>query len=165
MEHRPLRVDEVVRFDEVRLATWRAAYRGLVPDPVLDELVVTPDLVAARTAMAQDPEHALQVALVDGVVVGIAAAGPPRDEDLHPADVTELGALYVLPEHWGAGHGRSLLEAVLARRPRPTQVLWVLEGNDRARAFYASCGFTCDGRRRTEHLGAPVAEVRMARSS
>lgn len=165
MELRPLRPDEARRFDEVRLATWRTAYRGLLPDAFLDGLAVTPELVAHRTAMADDPGRALHVAVVDGDVVGVAAAGPPRDEDLDPAGVTELGALYVLPPHWGRGTGRALLEAVLARRPRPRQVLWVLEDNARSRGFYASCGFATDGGRKVEDLGAPVAEVRMARGS
>ncbi|MDP3710948.1 MAG: GNAT family N-acetyltransferase [Mycobacteriales bacterium] len=154
MELRALRLDEVVRYDEVRLETWRAAYRGLVPDAFLDGLAVTAQLTASRTAMAQDPHRALHVAVVDGVVVGIAAAGPPRDDDLDPDDVTELGALYVLPDHWGGGIGRALLSAVLARRPRPRQALWVLEANDRSRAFYASCGFAPDGHRKVETLAS-----------
>ena len=165
MELRALRLDEVVRYDEVRLATWRATYRGLVPDAFLDGLAVTAELTAARAEMATDPSYALNVAAVDGAVVGIAAAGPARDDDLDPDEVTELGALYVLPDHWGAGIGRALLEAVLALRPRPAQVLWVLEGNARSRAFYASCGFAPDGHRKLEDLGAPVAEVRLRRSS
>lgn len=165
MELRALRLDEVVRYDEVRLDTWRAAYRGLVPDAFLDDLAVTAELTAARTAMAQDPDRALHVAVVSGAVVGIAAAGPPRDDDLDPSGVTELGALYVLPDHWGRGIGRALLEAVLARLPRPRQVLWVLEDNERSRAFYASCGFVPDGHRKVEDLGAPVAEVRLSRAS
>lgn len=164
MELRPLRLDEVVRYDEVRLDTWRSAYRGLVPDAFLDGLAVTAELTAARTAMAHDPSRALHVAVLDGAVVGVAAAGPPRDDDLDPDEVTELGALYVLPDHWGEGIGRALLEGVLARRPRPTQALWVLEANARSRAFYASCGFAPDGHRKVEDLGAPVAEVRLTRS-
>lgn len=165
MQLRALRLDEVVRYDEVRLETWRAAYRGLVPDAYLDGLAVSPELTAARTAMARDEDRALHVAVADGDLVGIAAAGPPRDDDLDPDDVTELDALYVLPDHWGVGIGRALLDAVLARRPRPVQVLWVLEGNLRSRAFYASCGFAEDGAHKVEDLGAPVAEVRMARGS
>lgn len=165
MELRPLRVDEAVVFDEVRLGTWRAAYGGLVPDVFLDALVVTPELTEARIAMARDASLALHVAEVDGEVVGVAAAGPPRDEDLDPAVVTELGALYVVPGQWGRGVGRALLEAVLARRPRPQQALWVLEANARSRSFYASCGFAPDGARKVEELGGPVAEVRLVRSS
>lgn len=159
-----MRPEEARTFDEVRLATWGAAYRGLVPDAFLDGLAVTDAMTAARTARVDDPGSPLHVAVVDGAVVGIAAAGAPRDDDLGE-DTTELGALYVLPEHWGAGIGSALLEAVLARRPRPVQVLWVLERNVRSRRFYERCGFAADGTRKLEDLGGPVAEVRMVRST
>lgn len=164
VELRPLQADEVRTFDEVRLATWRTAYRGLVPDAYLDALVVTAEMTAARTGWIRDPDRPMHAAVIGDVVVGVAIAGPARDEDL-ASDVTELGALYVLPPHWGNGIGRALLDAVLARRPGPRQVLWVLEGNQRSCRFYESCGFVVDGTRKVVDLGGPVAEVRYQRSS
>jgi GNAT superfamily N-acetyltransferase len=160
---RPVRADELVRLDEVRLSVWRSAYRGLVPDAFLDGLAITEEMTAVRRSWLDDPDHPMHVAVDGGEVVGIAVAGPPRDDDLDADGWTELGALYVLPERWGAGTGRALLEAVLARRPRSHQALWVLEGNDRSRAFYASCGFRPDGAHKVEVLHGPVAEVRLVR--
>lgn len=62
-----------------------------------------------------------------------------------------LEALYVLPSHWGAGiaarlhrHALDRLEVQGAR----TAKLWVLEHNDRARAFYERQGWRPNGETR-----------------
>jgi RimJ/RimL family protein N-acetyltransferase len=51
-------------------------------------------------------------------------------------------------------------------------ILWVLEGNERARRFYAVAGWTVDGADKTEHIGGgtgsgagtTVTEVRYRRA-
>jgi GNAT superfamily N-acetyltransferase len=59
-----------------------------------------------------------------------------------------LDGLYVLPEWWSRGVGRSLQDEVLVRQ-RAAGVqrchLWVLERNDRARRFYERLGWTENG--------------------
>lgn len=59
-----------------------------------------------------------------------------------------LDGLYVLPEWWSHGVGRSLHDEVLERqRTAGSQRchLWVLERNDRARRFYERLGWTENG--------------------
>lgn len=143
--------------DEVRLATWRIAYRGMIPDAYLDALEITPEREAVLRRRVVDGEGASLLAFVDGVAVGMAASGACRDEDLSGA--RELWALYVLPGAWGTGTGSALLEAC-----GPTQVLWVLEANARARAFYARHGFVADGQAKQFDAGEPVTEIRMVRN-
>lgn len=59
-----------------------------------------------------------------------------------------LDGLYVLPEWWSRGVGRSLHDEVLERQ-RAAGVqrchLWVLERNDRARRFYERLGWAENG--------------------
>jgi GNAT superfamily N-acetyltransferase len=55
-------------------------------------------------------------------------------------DDEELSALYVLPDGWGRGAGGRLLELA-----GPVSLLWVLEGNQRARRFYERRGWSPDG--------------------
>jgi GNAT superfamily N-acetyltransferase len=59
-----------------------------------------------------------------------------------------LDGLYVLPEWWSRGVGRSLHDEVLERQ-RAAGIqrcqLWVLERNDRARRFYERLGWTENG--------------------
>ncbi len=95
-----------------------------------------------------------------GRVVAFGWVGESREV----ADEGELYAIYALPEAWGSGVGRVLMEAALASLREEgflAAILWVLEDNPRARRFYEREGWRHDGgRREDEHLGARVAEVR-----
>ena len=58
-----------------------------------------------------------------------------------------MPTLYVRPDVWRRGFGRSLCTAGLERAVLDgftTLTLWVLEMNVRARAFYESLGFSAD---------------------
>lgn len=80
----------------------------------------------------------------EGAVIGYFVAMPGVDE-LHLLNVT------VAPEHQGRGHGRALLEAVVAEaraRAATRLLLEVRESNLRAQRLYASRGFAELGRRR-----------------
>lgn len=95
-----------------------------------------------------------------GAVVGFASFGADRED----ASVGELYAIYVLPEKWGGGAGRAIMADVLTELREAgfgTAVLWVLEDNPRARAFYEREGWALDGERREEtFLETVVREVR-----
>src|SRR3954447_6107022 len=99
------------RFEEVRIAGWRAAYRGIIDDRVLDGLVVEDARVEQREAWlaAPPPDEVFLVAEVDGDVVGGAFLLPVRDTDLD--DAAELAALYVDPERRYGGIGSALLRS------------------------------------------------------
>lgn len=152
--------------EQVRVDGWRTAYRGLLPDDLLDALVVTEERVAALTrALAEPAEH--EVNLVSeqaGAVVAMARLTPCGDDDLDPATTAELRALYASPGTWSTGLGGRLLDEGFGRLPHPLQVLWTLGGNARARAFYERRGFTADGATKVRDLGGPAVEVRYRRS-
>ena len=76
------------------------------------------------------------VAEVDGVVVGVAAAGP------HDGRLI-VWKLYVLPEYQGRGIGARLLERVVegARGLYPEIRAAYLDGHISARGFYEHKGF------------------------
>jgi GNAT superfamily N-acetyltransferase len=99
----------------------------------------------------------------DGRAVGFVSSGPPRDEDV-PLPGAELYAIYVLTAERRSGIGRLLLETAAAhwRERGATQlVLWVLESNAPARAFYQAMGWRPDGtRQQLEIAGTSLAEIR-----
>ena len=96
-------------------------------------------------------------------MVGFADYGPYRGDDL--ANTGEVYALYLLSSHYRRGIGTALMEAALARMPQYSRhAVWVLEGNERAIAFYRSCGFAFDGASQTLTLGTEVTDLRMIRS-
>jgi GNAT superfamily N-acetyltransferase len=83
-----------------------------------------------------------------GDVVGFAAAGPSSDEGEDRHYDASLFAVYLLDSAKGMGHGRALIEEVIATlrtNAFRTISLWVLEGNLDARRFYEATGWTLQG--------------------
>ncbi|MHA6780320.1 N-acetyltransferase family protein [Pseudonocardia saturnea] len=139
----------------VQVASWRAAYRGLMPEEVLAGLSV-PDLdrVWSDRFTARPPRTSVVVALDASRLVGFAAAGPPLvDTDRADPTLGDLYALYLDPDRWGRGVGSALQDAALDRLVTHGFThagLWVLEGNQRALRFYRRTGWTDTGRTRTD---------------
>lgn len=154
----------------VHVATWQAAYRGLLPDAYLDTL--DPDRWRAGwegVLAASDRPRA--GTLVAGhrpeVVVGFVDVQPTRDRDADPASVGEITSIYVRPDAWGAGIGRQLLSAAeetLRAHGFEYASLWVLQGNVRARHFYERAGWSMDGATKDDVIASSrVTEVRYRR--
>lgn len=133
---------------EVHVASWRAAYRGLLPDGYLDRLSVD-EREAQRREHLDDPagEWGTLVVEEDGRVVGFVTFGPSRDEDAPPG-TGEVPAIYLDPAVVGTGIGRDLFAQAttgLRHAGYGRATLWVLEANERARRFYEKAGWTWDG--------------------
>jgi ribosomal protein S18 acetylase RimI-like enzyme len=132
--------DDADAIERVRTDTWRAAYRGLMPDTVLDAL--TYDGTRRREYMkTMSVTQFMLVAEHDREIVGFVNGGPTRFADAaHPG---EIYAIYVLPAHHGHGHGSSLMRAgareLIARGWRGMH-LWVLRDNAPSRLFYERMG-------------------------
>jgi GNAT superfamily N-acetyltransferase len=133
---------------EVHVASWRHAYRGLLPDEYLERLSVDDREAMWFGAFADpEPKSGVFVAEVDGRIVGFASFGPSRDEDV-PDGTGEVPAIYVEPAALGTGMGRELFEAAtlaLRRAGFAKATLWVLEANALARRFYEKAGWAWDG--------------------
>lgn len=141
-------------------ASWRAAYRGIVPQPFLDAV---PEGQWCPSLRAEGRETLL---LLDGGrIIGTASFGAARDSALPCRG--ELISLYLLPEYFGRGLGGRLLDAALDRlraQGFTGVLLWVLAQNSRARRFYARHGFTPDGGARFMEIGgARLEELRYVR--
>src|SRR6185503_19938774 len=126
---------------EVQVRTWKTSYRGAVPDAHLDAMLVDDARVErVRSWCEATDQRRTFVAVTGGVVVGFAGCGPQRDPDSRFTG--ELYAIYVFPEHQGAGHGRNLFRAVadhLRGRGMNSMSVWVLERGP-ARGFYERLG-------------------------
>jgi GNAT superfamily N-acetyltransferase len=166
----PIRIRRALPADaraiaEVAVRGWQTAYRRLMPEEFLAGLSLAGREAAWREMLDRDTDGSIPAWLAerDGRAVGFVSSGPPRDEDV-PLPSAEVYAIYVLPEEWRGGIGRSLLDTAIAywRERGATQLaLWVLEGNAPARAFYEAMGWRPDGGR--QHLkiaGTRLAEIR-----
>lgn len=148
----------------LHVACWRAAYRGILSDSILDAASVEQRLRLWRDWFAVSRTR-VRVAERDGRLVGFCRLGPAQDVDQPPPGFVEVTHLYVAPEAAGGGVGHALFSEALARAQAQGfagLLLWVLEANDRARRFYASHGLHCDGTRHDDPdwLGPGVFEVR-----
>jgi len=158
-------VDDARAIAQIHVDGWRAAYRGQMPDALLDGLSFDRRTEDRRRDIVEprSPEHRTWVAEEDGRVVAFAITGPSRDKDAAPG-VAELFAIYVDPARWGSGAGRATLAHVVAdlrRRGLAAVMLWVLDTNARARRFYEVAGFVADGGEKSEPFGgATLREVR-----
>jgi GNAT superfamily N-acetyltransferase len=167
LEIRAPRADELLAVAEVRVASWRAAYAGLVPDSEL-AAIGQPDRLERWVERARtSTEATLLVALLGGEVVGFSAYGSERSE-LAPAVAQrgEVYAIYVRPDRWGAGAGHALMTATcdaLRSDGYDAVSLWVLEGNARGITFYVRAGFVPTGEVTASALDA-LPEARYARS-
>jgi len=135
----------------VNVQSWRVAYRGQLPDDVLDGLSIDAwEESRSRALTTRPPRTHIDVAVDEGTVVGFAATGPPLVAvDRADPDLGDLYALYLQPEVWRRGIGAQLHAAALdgLRSAGFTHAgLWVLTTNERALRFYARLGWTDTGR-------------------
>ncbi len=152
----------------IQVNGWLAAYRGLVPDALLDELSVAKAAEKVEAAFRSGRGHVLVAQDRQGVVRGFCWSLPARDGSL-ATHAVEMVALYVDPLALRQGFGRSLLEATCERAAAQRAsrvVLWVFRQNLPARRFYTALGFTPDGSEKTTTRwgGVPLDEIRYARA-
>lgn len=150
---------------EVHMASRQTAYRGIIPDEILDRI----ELGRREAQWLSNIEAGVTRILVAeefDAIRGFAAFASTRDPDEDPSKVAEIQAIYVEPEAWRKGIGKSLCKSVFAdlRSANFSQVtLWVLRNNERAIGFYESMGFSRDGGTKIEKLGDSLEAVRFRR--
>jgi GNAT superfamily N-acetyltransferase len=145
-------VEDARAIAAVHIASWRAAYRGLVPDRILDELTIEGRRRDWRGWLAEGGKRQdTLVAERDGGIEAFCTLEMPSREANEPDGVAGIPALYAHPDAFGRGAGPALMDAAIeAMRGRGYReaILWMLEGNQRAEAFYERRGWKRDGGRR-----------------
>ena len=78
------------------------------------------------------------------------------------AEAAEIVAIHSLPENWGSGVGKAMLETALGEMKRAGKTavyLWAFKENKRGRRFYEKNGFAADGMERVSEFDGAM-EVR-----
>ncbi|MEU7849831.1 GNAT family N-acetyltransferase [Micromonospora parva] len=158
---RPARPEDAGEIARIQLATWRVAYRRILPRHVLDNLDEA--FLARRwsAAVLEPPSDAHRVLVAveqaeQSYLVGFAASGPADGEALAPGepadalgpDVAAVTDLLVEPRWGRRGHGSRLLAAAvdLWREDGLSRaVAWAFEGDEATRKFLTSTGWEPDG--------------------
>lgn len=126
----------------LRVDSWRASYRGIVPDAYLDGMQIEDSSrIWTRVLSAASDAACTFVAEADGELLGFAAGITLAQAKL--GFDAELTALYVLPAAQRTGIGRALLLQVastLAAAGAPDMLVWVLAQNRKARDFFEALG-------------------------
>lgn len=102
------------------------------------------------------------VAWADDQPVGVVTAFAEPD----PPEQSHLVGMWVAPEQRGTSTADRLVQAVLdwaAGGGATSVVLWVVDGNDRARRFYERMGFRPTGRRQPLPSNPAVGEEKLER--
>lgn len=164
-ELRTATAEDAAAIARVHVASWQAAYRGLLPDNFLDSLSVESRQEGWARSLSTGPRVIVYVR--DREIAGFVTQGRSRDEDTAEA-VGELYAIYVHPTMWGTGAGHGLHDAAVAALVEEgftEATLWLLAGNTRARDFYERHDWRTDGTSKADQLaGIDVTEVRYKRS-
>jgi GNAT superfamily N-acetyltransferase len=162
---RPATPADAERIAALHLASWRVAYRRLLPDEYLDSITLDEHTTGWRIKL-DTPETTVLLAEEDGALAGFCAVGPSTDDDLDRS-AWLIANLHVAPERRGQGIGGPLFDAavdVARRAGAATMTLWVIDGNWPARRFYEKKGMTPDGARRV-HTHPPGVDVTLLRYS
>ena len=165
MEIRKAVPGDAEEITDVNLASWEAAYRGLIDDDALDGIKHDRTVTEWRSYIESpdDAEHRLWVIEGDGRIVGYARTGPSREPDAITRRSAEVYGLYTHPDVWGGGAGARLLQHVaedFARRGYDVVTLWVVEANGRARRFYEKQGWIPEIGPEKPWFGAPQVRYR-----
>jgi diamine N-acetyltransferase len=126
--------------------SWRATYRGIYTDTFISEFLARNYSAEGLLRSVNSQRTTLLVAREDEIaVVGFCHYGPSLGGD----DI-ELYRLYVDPDYWGLGIGRTLL-GMMEDRLREQGIdhygLYVHALNEIGKAFYFKHGFIHDERR------------------
>lgn len=139
IEIRLARRDDAGAIAAVHDASWRYAYRGIIPGRELERMVERrgpqwwSNAIERRTRVV--------VLSFGGTIAGYATYGRNRAGSL-PYQF-EIFELYLLPEYHGLGFGRRLFTAVrrdLAGHDVTSLVVWALADNAGACSFYRALG-------------------------
>lgn len=154
---------------ELHALSRRVTYRGIIPAAQL-RATTGPRLRRSwvERVARESGTHRLYLAEAGGELRGFLYLGPGDEVERVPPGTGVLYAIHVHPDAQGRGIGRALMDRCLrtfAEWRYARAILWVLDGNDRARRFYERTGWRHDGTVRESPIDATLTrQLRYVRS-
>jgi len=146
-------------------ASWKVAYRGILPDAFLDQ-----DLEKNRARRwsgifdRMAPRDRVLIATLENSAAGFISGWTTPATDCEPGFDLHVDNLHVRPDLRGQGLGVALMQNLSRRQASDGSVrayLWVLDGNEPAHRFYVKLGGRVSDRRQIELGGAIIGETRI----
>jgi ribosomal protein S18 acetylase RimI-like enzyme len=147
MNIRAITASDIPAIAALHIEGWKGAYGGIVDQAYLDSLTVEKRIEDWTGWLAAD-ESTVFLAEEQGTPAGFVVTGrtktpPPGSSPIRPSHSGEIYALYLAPAFWRRGIGTALLKhgaRHLKEQKHGTMCLWVLDKNQRAKAFYEKMG-------------------------
>ncbi|MBU5484175.1 GNAT family N-acetyltransferase [Clostridium sp. MSJ-11] len=129
--------DDCFAISNVYEESWKGAYKGIIPQAYLDSIP------KGRWVQFLNDSTWNTLIMLDGdKIIGTSSYGASRFADMN--GYGEIISIYLLPEYFGKGYGKQLLQTTidgLIQMGYKDIFLWVLETNSKTRHFYERFGF------------------------
>ncbi len=129
----------------VRIESWLASYRGMIPDEYLDSMKLEESIIHWRTILEALPAAGERICVFvaesEGQVIGFASGMLLPEPKLEME--AELTAVYLRPAWQRSGIGRRMVQKVartLQAQGSNSLLVWVIAENAIARNFYEELG-------------------------
>lgn len=164
--------DDAAAMSYIHSITWKTAYKDFLTKGYLDNLTAEGWIPIFKRELLENI-HEAAVFELDNKITGCITFGKGRggqtctmaksgaSDSLDTTDGCmcnsgEIISLYVLPEHWNSKQGYELTKYALERLKQQgfdDCYLWVINDNQRAKAFYRNFGFKSTNIYTTVNLG------------
>jgi GNAT superfamily N-acetyltransferase len=159
---RPARLEDAEDVVRVHEQASAELFSDVVGKPLEEFMPFAARVEEYRRGLGKvSPDAQVIVAESAGRVIGMAVWRREATEG-------ELRDLYVIPEAWGTGVAKELMDAALEGlrlAGAEEAFLWVVEANPRARRFYEREGWSYDGTQRATPLGPAELRYRLTLGS
>lgn len=152
--------EDAAMIARVHIESWRATYKGIMPDDFLNNLNLTSRIEYWNRTLEKATDNVF-VAEANNEVIGFAFAGPPTESNNYSS---ELYAIYMLEAYQGMGIGKKLMSQIaiyLLNCGHQSMYLWVASENT-SKAFYKKIGGQKFDKKVVNVGGANVEEDGMA---
>ena len=148
MNIKDAKFEDMKRLGHVMSVSFRTAFSGFVSRQTLDTCAQEENCVALLESIFRQGKVRFLIGENSGMLAWQEVG-----------DVAEIIAIHSLPESWGTGLGRAMLEEALLQIGDRPVFLWAFKENKRARRFYEKHGFRWDGSERVSEFDGAL-EVR-----
>ena len=153
MEIRNAQATDMKRLGHIMVTSFRSAFSSFISQQTMEENAQEDRCTALLEGLYTEGKMNFLIGENSGMLVW-----QQTDEG------AEIVAIHSLPESWGSGLGRAMLERALEQIGHSTVFLWAFKENTRARRFYEKNGFCFDGNERVSNFDGAI-EVRYVREN
>jgi ribosomal protein S18 acetylase RimI-like enzyme len=140
---RNVKESDIKSIATIHLECWKKAYAGILPENYLRSLSLASFEKRWTNGMSVNNDVVRLVVLEKSIPIGFIVGLENRTPEKCPVATGEIWAIYVHPDHWEKGAGKLLFrefQEVMKAKGYKKLFLWVLEKNERGRAFYEALG-------------------------